>query len=69
MQHIGKITRYKCKKVGLATVSVAHKGVAGAAVPNYFYYNISQFLDDVKGAFDVTFSNDVYLHFAKKQKI
>ena len=47
----------------MATVSVAHKGVAGAAVPNYFSYNISQFLDDVKGAFDDTFSHDVYSHF------
>lgn len=54
---VGKLHALNAKKVGLATVSVAQKGVAGAAVPNYFSYSIPQFLDDVKGVFDDTFSN------------
>ena len=57
---IGNLYAAKAKKVGRQ----GHRGITEVNVPSgtatTYAYNIAHFLDDVKGVFDNSFSNDVY---------
>lgn len=63
---LGKLTSLQAKKIDPDNGWVGKNTVALAYSKVYFSYNIAQFLQDVKGVFTDTFSNDVYSHLSIK---
>ena len=64
---LGKLYATNAKKISTPTVQVAQKGVA-LADGDAYAYSIADFLQDVKGVFDNTFSQDVYQHLGVQRK-
>lgn len=64
---VGRLHAVNAKKVGSFSVQVAKNGVA-LQDNDAYTYNISQFLEDVKGVFDDTFSNDVYQTLGERRR-
>lgn len=60
---VGKLSSVNAKKIGSPAAQVGKKTTTPAGGITYFTYSIADFLQDVKGVFDDTFSNDVYAHF------
>ena len=65
---IGRLHAVNAKKVGSSSVQVVKNGVA-LRDNDAYTYSIAQFLDDVKGKFDDTFSNDVYTRLGVQRKV
>ena len=64
---LGTLTSTNAKKIGSPAVQVGKKTKTLAGGRTYFAYSIAHFLQDVKGVFDDTFSNDVYMHLGTQR--
>lgn len=64
---LGTLTSTNAKKIGSPAVQVGKKTITLAGGRTHFEYSIADFLQDVKGVFDDTFSNDVYKHFGTQR--
>lgn len=64
---LGTLTSTNAKKIGSPAVQVGNKTKTLAGGRTYFRYSIADFLQDVKGVFDDTFSNDVYMHLGTQR--
>ena len=60
---LGKLYATNAKKIGSPTGQGDINNNVALASGKTYVYSIADFLQDVKGVFDDTFSNDVYAHF------
>ena len=65
---LGKLHAVNAKKIDSSNLKTAEKSTVRGHGEVYFSYSIAHLLEDVKGVFDDTFSEDVYNRLSAKRK-
>lgn len=66
---IGKLHAINAKKIGKPHAQVGTNSTVALTHSSLFGYSVADLLNDVKGDFDDTFSDDVYKHFGMTRKV